>query len=76
MLLTTDKELLDEHAFEVPCFACERMGLDVPAEWIVRCVRADRQGQRNYFVCDDCLTRWRRYGFGVSYETDASWERL
>lgn len=74
--LTLDKGLLAEDTFEVPCFACETMGFDSNAEWVVTFDRPNPEGIRDFFLCDPCLTRWRHYGFGVSHERNASWTRL
>lgn len=74
--LTLDNEQLAEHTFEVPCYACDTMGFEVPAEWIVHFTRPNINGEKTFLLCDPCLTRWRRYGFGVLHEADASWERI
>lgn len=74
--LTPDKDLLAKHTFEVPCDACETMGLDSVAEWVVHFDRPNQNGVRDFFLCDPCLMRWRGYGFGVLHERNASWSRI
>jgi hypothetical protein len=74
--LTHPSDLFENGSFDLPCSPCETMGRYSTAEWIVQFARPNPGGDQDFLLCDDCLTRWRRYGFGVLHETDASWTHL